>query len=299
MQPSFIHKGSPLDLEQLRLRIQRMGLGNVDHNIIKAVSESCFYDIPLAKLAELISRSPALAALICRAASTVEYNATPVRSVLYALELLEPKKIREICLTTSFCAPNEPNDSTILIAGCVSRHCLAMGVFARNLARLKNTIDPEAAFTCGLFCDAGYVALARFLPESLESVIATVFSTPDISPNEAETFHLGYDHAQIGKVVAEEFGLLPEVQEAILHHAMPSYCSPKAIELADLCHLTAWILDRIGFPALPTDSQLKLDPFILKRMKLTVEQMQTTLQDSQNELAHLLKEHTVIADQAS
>jgi putative nucleotidyltransferase with HDIG domain len=290
MQDAFpiFKPNNQLDIEQLRLRIQRMGLGGVDHAIVKAVCHNCLYGIPLAKLAELISPSPALAAMICRAASQVEYNPTPIPSVLYALELLEPKKIREICLTSSFYGGIESDDKAAKTVQCVSRHCMAMGVFARNLARLKNTVDPEAAFTCGLFCDAGYVAMARFIPDLLERVMSTVFSTPDISASEVETHIIGFNHAQIGNIVAQEFGLTPEVQEAILHHNNPSYCSPDAIELADLCHLTAWILDRIGFPALPVDPQLQLDPFILRRIKLTVQQMQTTLRASRDELTELL-----------
>lgn len=278
-----------LDFEQMRLRIQRKGIGSVDHAIIQSVSRSCFYDIPLAKLAELISQSPALAALICRAASTIEYSPTPVKSVLYALELLEPKKIREICLTTSFYCDEVSNPTYFKTCKIISRHCLAMGVFTRNLARLKKTIDPEAAFTCGLFCDSGYVALARFNPDALEKVMSTIFNTPNIAPEDVESYLLGYNHAQVGHAVAQEFGLTNEVQEAILHHLAPSYCPTNSIELADLCHLSAWILDRMGFPALPTSPELKLDPFILKRLKLTIDQMQTILKVSQDELTELLR----------
>gem|GEM_PF-6903313 len=266
-----------------------MGLGSVDHDLIQSVSRSCFYDIPLAKLAEVISQSPALAALICRAASTIEYSPTPVKSVLFALELLEPKKIREICLTMSFYGVDEKNSKTAKTAQCITRHCLAMGVFTRNLARLKKTIDPEAAFTCGLFCDSGYVALARFSPDALEKVIATIFSTPEIAPEDVEAYLLGYNHAQLGHAIAEEFGLTPEVQDAIFHHLAPSYCPASSIELADLCHLAAWILDRIGFPSLPTSPELKLDPFVLKRIRLTIDQMQTILKVSQDELTELLR----------
>lgn len=122
----------------------------------------------------------------------------------------------------------------ILVAACAKRlyegstarteelwnHALAVGVAAEELARITRTVDVGLAFLPGLFHDVGRVAFLLADPTVAEVIDGLVIS--DQEPSSLEREWYGFDHAEAGAILAEEWGLALELCDAIRWHHAPA-----------------------------------------------------------------------------
>ncbi len=285
-EPDFSAKS--MDQEQLRLLIRRRGLGGGDFHAIHEIIGLCRKEVPLAEIKTKVEPLPMLALMLCRAASSAEYGASSVNSLLYALELLGPKGIRSACLSAMFKSATD-NLSKLKFVNVeqLSYRCLAMGLLVKAMARSREKVDPDLAFTAGLFCDVGYLVWARFVPLVMDKIAATALHTPGVSIVDVETTLMKYNHAEASRIVADELRLDPVIQGAIAGHLEPSMCSEEHIELADLCHMASWTLDRLDIPVIRGLPRDELDPFILHRVAFQLDALEEMVTETRNNLVQM------------
>jgi HD-like signal output (HDOD) protein len=109
-------------------------------------------------------------------------------------------------------------------------HALASALACEEIARLTRIVEPAVAFLPGLFHDVGRVAL--FVAD--RAAFATIdHADPGRSARETERF--GFDHAQVGSVLTEDWGVAPEQADAIRWHHEPAQAR-LGRELATLIH---------------------------------------------------------------
>jgi HD-like signal output (HDOD) protein len=92
----------------------------------------------------------------------------------------------------------------------------------RRLGSLR--LQPDEAYTYGLFRDCGVVILMRRFPHYLHALKAANAET-DLSFTEVERQHLPTDHTVIGRLMVQNWWLPDEVCEAIRHHHDKAYLS--------------------------------------------------------------------------
>ena len=132
------------------------------------------------------------------------------------------------------------------------QHSVAVGLLARGICRLqkRNYLD-ESAYLGGLLHDIGKIALDRCFSEDYAPVVAALAAGG--SCLEAEQDLLGITHAEVGSMVALNWGFPDELVAAIRdHHApAPTDFLTCLIQLADL-------LVRTRIPNGPADENLAL-----------------------------------------
>ncbi len=277
-----------LDREQLRLLVRRRGLGGGDFHAVHEIIGLCRKDVPLSEIKTKVEPLPMLGLMLCRAASSAEYGASSVNSLLYALELLGPKGIRSACLGAMFkSGPADFGKMKFVNVEQVSYRCLAMGLLVKAMARTREKVDPDLAFTAGLFTDVGYLVWSRFVPVLMDKIAATALHTPGVSIVDVETTLMKYSHAEAGETIANELHLDPIIQGAIAGHLEPSLCSEEHIELADLCHMASWTLDRLDIPVIKGLPRDELDPFILHRVAFKLDALEEMVNETRNSLAQM------------
>jgi putative nucleotidyltransferase with HDIG domain len=100
-------------------------------------------------------------------------------------------------------------------------HSLAVAVAAEDLARVTRRVRPGAAFLPGLLHDIGRIAFLLLDPRLFEMIRELVESGKgEATALERDCYDL--DHAQVGGVLAEEWGLAPEQCDAIQWHHEPA-----------------------------------------------------------------------------
>jgi putative nucleotidyltransferase with HDIG domain len=146
----------------------------------------------------------------------------------------------------------------ILVAACAKRlyetasaraeqlwnHALAVGVAAEALARVTGAVEVTSAFLPGLFHDVGRAAFLladAAAAEVIDDVVLNGYG--DDSYLEREWY--GFDHAEAGAILVEDWGLALELCDAIRWHHDPSSAG-AAQEMAYVLNAADDLAYRIG-----------------------------------------------------
>ena len=148
------------------------------------------------EIAEIIKIDSALAASTLRLANSAFFaTGSAVDSVADAVVRLGQKELYRLAALAlvsrweTGAGHGEPGD--------FCRHALCTALAAEVLAETSERIDPQTAYTAGLVCDLGKLALAHACLEFFPSIRARC-ATVGGPWLEAERSVLGYTHAEVG-----------------------------------------------------------------------------------------------------
>jgi len=121
---------------------------------------------------------------------------------------------------------------------------LAGAVAAELIATRSGVCDPGMAFTAALLRDCGKIAMDQFI--GIEE-LNEVFSSPGASSGqiELECDSFGFDHAEVGMVLAGMWGLPEPLAEAIGHHHTPDL--EAEIGLSHVVYAADLIAAQLGY----------------------------------------------------
>lgn len=172
-------------------------------------------DIEIHELAEKISRDQNLSAHILRLANSSFYGLPrQVGSIPHAVVVLGFNAVRSLALAAGI-AGMFPAKSGSFPWRDYWKRSMAAGVIARALAKCLN-LNPDNAFTAGLFHDIGLAALAFGAPQQLAEAQAAAAEGGDLLA--MERLLLGFDHAVLGGEVAKYWRFPLDIEQAIRHH---------------------------------------------------------------------------------
>ena len=169
-------------------------------------------------LCTVIRTDVGLSARILRAANSAAYaRRVPARTLAEAVltlglrrtcDLLVAAGVRQLFHRVPRCAERMWN------------HALATALVAEEVARATGAVDPHIVFLPGLFHDVGRIAFLLADDAAFGFVDAQVESGAKKRPD-AERAWYGFDHAEAGAILAEDWGLVHEQVDAIRWHHQP------------------------------------------------------------------------------
>jgi len=168
-------------------------------------------DVSLGELAQLASTDPAFA---LRVLAFVNSPAMGMRrrieDVRQATNLLGVRGMRTLGLSLMVTSLGPAGaESEMLLANCLRR-----AIITRELALLTKCKDPDPYFTTGLLLDAGLLASAK---KDMERA-AYIASAPAMYRVVHERVAGFVPHPELGAEIAGNYGLGPEMVEALAHH---------------------------------------------------------------------------------
>lgn len=178
-------------------------------------------DANLNLLVSLIERDPALIARILEQANAVAVRARPemrICNLFTATSLIGLARVRRTVIATSmagFLRGTLPPG----LAGQFWEHSCAVGVCAQQLA-VHCHRPTDIALIAGMLHDVGQLWLYRQSPEAYMAASAER-RRENCSIEQAERRQFGVDHAVVGAWLAEDWGLAPELQDALRYHHDP------------------------------------------------------------------------------
>lgn len=179
------------------------------------------------KIAEAINFEPALVTRILRLANSplyaLEKNVATIQQAINAVGTVIIHDIVMMELTSATFAKSiykSPDVRTIW------KHSLAVALLSRELSKVMKNRATEEAFVCGLLHDIGKIILLSHDEDAFAELAET--------STEGETLRMevgkfGYNHAEVGALVARRWGLPDEVCYSILHHHDPSQADKQMI----------------------------------------------------------------------
>lgn len=222
------------------------------------------------EMREVVQGDPALAAKILKIVNSAFYGLpSQVASLERAILMLGLTSVKNLALATSL--------SQLIKGGTVSDrfgardlwlHCVAVGVAARELAKVAKAPQPDEAFVAGLVHDMGLIVAQQIFPGKLKAVAETCSQTPQ---NFCATEHrlMEVDHQELGGALAARWKFPPGLRSAIAYHHDPRLLQPEyqrnaaTVYIADTLCCTA----QYGFYLSAQDQELSDDVLELAGLK--------------------------------
>ncbi|MBI1847827.1 MAG: HDOD domain-containing protein, partial [Candidatus Rokubacteria bacterium] len=189
-------------------------------------------DDPMASamdVAYILREDPPLTARVLRMANSVIYGSrTQIMSVPQAVMRLGMVEIKNLVMSLGVIRALARLGRKLDLFG-FWQHSLTVALsseaIARVLPREGHHDDDEGAFAAGLLHDIGRLVLDQFYPDAFDRAV-TVMEKESIPLVVAERRELGIDHAEIGGLVAERWGLPDPITSAIAYHHRPDDLPP-------------------------------------------------------------------------
>lgn len=164
-------------------------------------------DVGVAEVSRLVQGDPALVGRILKLVNSAQYaGSRQITAVSDAVARLGLKTVWQVALGFSVISSYRRGRCKKFNYDNYWSHSLASAVIAQRLARHTTLAQPEEAFTCGLLCQTGRLALACIFPEAYSNVIeAARGDETDLLNLEQTTFAL--DHRELTGAILQDWGL--------------------------------------------------------------------------------------------
>lgn len=227
------------------------------------------------EIAEIIKIDPALAASTLRLANSAYFaSGVPAETVAEAVvrlghrELFRLAALALVSRWESTAGRGEPGD--------FCRHSLCTALAAEVLAETSERIDPQMAYTAGLVCDLGKLAIvhacAAFLPAIRERC-----GRDGGTWSEAEQNVLGFTHAEVGGRLLHAWSFPPLLVTAAVYCERPGEAAVEAQPLLAHLHAGKYVATSFG-PGVAEDGFLfELNTAFLLEWGFTPELLEETM----------------------
>jgi HD-like signal output (HDOD) protein len=194
--------------------------------------------IDLKKVTDLLSQDKSLAAQCLQMANSPLFGRWhKVESLHGAVVSLGFHHVSDIAMSCGV-LNMLPGAKTSLDPVIFWEHSLGCALVCRHLARKINLADPEKAYLAGLLHDLGIIVNLWVLPQEFRTAY-DIAKAEEIPLHEAEQKSLGFTHCDSGRLLAESWGLAPDLIEVVTFHHFPQKSSQDAglvalVHIADL-----------------------------------------------------------------
>jgi putative nucleotidyltransferase with HDIG domain len=230
-------------------------------------------DMTVGRLSQTILRDQSLTAAILKMANSAFYgHARRVTTVTEAIVLLGFPAIKSLAVSSHgsrVLGGSLPGYG--LQQGELWRHSVAVAFTARRLAVEVRLAPVEEAFVAGLLHDIGKTILSGFMENAFDEV-TRIAHERRIPFHEVEAELLGFDHAELGALVAAGWSFPPELVEAIRRHHSPGDARLKP-PLAHCVHLADAACMMMGVGLGREGVMCVLDPVSLAAVGIAAERV--------------------------
>ena len=175
-------------------------------------------DAGVESLCQVIRADVGLSARILRAANSAAYaRRIPARTLSEAVLTLG---LRRTCDLLVAAGARQLFRQVPRHAEILWNHALATALIAEDIGRVTGTGDPHLIFLPGLFHDVGRIGFLLAADDAFDVVDSRGDGAAASRPD-AERSWYGFDHAEAGAILVEDWGLVHDQVEAIRWHHQP------------------------------------------------------------------------------
>lgn len=174
------------------------------------------------ELEKAFESDPAIAAKILRVANSAFYGGNGIPTIGRAITFLGISAIRSLVVGVAFQqAAGVKSQAKKFDKIAFWRHSLASAIAARILGKLRMPASSEELYCTAMLHDIGLLVLERFMPQQLDQAIEKS-QRAEIPLHIAEKEVMGFDHAEVGGLLAKRWGLSPICENGIRYNLDPS-----------------------------------------------------------------------------
>lgn len=234
-------------------------------------------EVTAKQLHDIISKDQALAARILKIANSTFYGCSRnITRVSEAVVIIGFKTIRSLLITTVM---QDMLKNFGLLEKLLWEHSLGCAFGAQVIAGFVKFSKSEEAFLSGLLHDVGKVVLNQKIPAEMLEIIKTIYNRPGLLSINIEQQKLGFNHAQVGQLIARKWNFAEEIEEAIGSHHDPNSATilPTLSHIVNLANAFCHKLE-IGPTRTPDLNLMSSDA--VSFLRLREDQVQTLLEQT-------------------
>ncbi|GHV28129.1 phosphohydrolase [Synergistales bacterium] len=227
-----------------------------------------------ADVASKLSKDEGLVVRVLRLANSAYYGISRrITNISEAISYLGFKTIKSIVLAASvYKFMDSSFAGYALDRGELWKHSQSVAAACRYVCTKNRVCDPEAAYIGGLMHDIGKIVLNDYVRFGY-SIILRLVEEDCVQFCDAERQVLGFDHAQVGGLVMEQWNL-PDLYTCITtyHHTpwdLPEDKIPEYQSIVDVVHVCNGICIMLGVGIGADGMQYNISPDSLERLGMT------------------------------
>jgi HD-like signal output (HDOD) protein len=234
---------------------------------------------------DIVKCDPALATKILRVVNSAFYGLpSQIASLDRAILMLGQSAVKNIALASSLARLFKGDAiSDQFTARDLWRHCIAVGIGARALAKRAHAPLADEYFVAGLVHDMGLLVIGQLFPQKLSEVTQRCSAQPqDYCAVELEL--IGADHQTFGLNLATKWKFPPTLRHAVAYHHDPSPLKAEFRQLATIIYMADTICAKLkhGY-YLPAQSQ-ELTENMLKTANVDQSALEAVCSDLPNQI---------------
>ena len=185
-----------------------------------------------ADFARVIEEDAGLTVRVLRLVNSAMYGVgTKVDSVVQAMSILGVEPLNNLVLATSAVSAFDDISADLVDMKEFWRHSLGTAVAARAIGAHCRFVNLEPLFVAGLLHDVGRLMIHIANPDGSRLSQAHAYETGCLL-YDAEFDEMGYDHAQVGRYLLDEWGLPASLTEPVGFHHNPANAGSHVTETA-------------------------------------------------------------------
>lgn len=186
-----------------------------------------------------------------------------VESLDQAVMALGTRQVRDLVLATTVAESFEGLPPDLINMELFWQHSVACGITARALAQVRKEMNLEPFFLGGMLHDIGRLLMFSKMPgECRKIVVRCLASNEPMHSVEKEVF--GYDHAEVGGCLLNQWGLPAHLEEAVASHHLPQLAVRNPM-LASVVHIADVVVSALKLGCSGNQVVPKLLPFAWSR----------------------------------
>lgn len=179
-------------------------------------------DVSMADLAHAVKADPAFVGRLIKAANSVSAGShRAIASIQDALVVLGMPAVKALALGFSLLSEYRAGKCKEFDYKHFWSHSLACAVAFQWLMVRTRAAPPEDAFSVGLLCNIGRLALATVFPTEYSRLLGETRGKPVADLVELERQVLAMTHGELSAALMRDWGLPKAYVEPIMHHEQP------------------------------------------------------------------------------
>lgn len=231
-------------------------------------------DCGMSDLSDIIRHEPALTANVLKLANSAYFGLPgKIDDAKQAVVYLGMTQVVDLVLLVS-CSEsfNGSHDGYGLNTGELWKSAVSAAIMANDLAEIKGLKQSSLSFTGALLRDIGKVVLDQHVKSEKEKILNRV-KTQKITFKEAERQLLGFDHTQVGAMVAKNWNFPPALQCIIRYCHTPLEAKGCFLE-ASIVHLADAMCRKMEIGLGVDDSSYPEDERVARSLGLNESEIQ-------------------------
>lgn len=164
-------------------------------------------------------------------------------------------------------------------------HSLGCAVGAKVIGNFLRHDKIEELFVSGLLHDIGKIVEMLLMPSEFAKVVTTI-NKGNILMVTAENQVLGYNHAEIGKLLAEKWNLPVKLVQVIAHHHQPNLAGTFILE-ASIVHLADILCRALNMGSGGDNKIPPLDKLAWQSLKIKTNALESIMATMQDEFSDI------------